>query len=215
MSAGRFVLYAARPTVTETARPFNHYFDCAWGRGPVTIASMSDPFVVYGATGYTGTLVALEARACGFAPILGGRNEEKLRVLSSSLALESRAASVDDSAQLARLLDGVRVVLNAAGPFSATASALAGACLRAGVHYLDVTGEVRVIDALAGSDAEARRRGVMVMPAVGFDVAASDCLALHVTRRASRGKRLFIGIAMPPLADRFGPSSNRSAVPSS
>jgi short subunit dehydrogenase-like uncharacterized protein len=164
---------------------------------------MSDPLLVYGATGYTGKLVTLEARARGLSPILGGRSEAKLHDLSSSLALESRTASLDDPRQLARALEGTRVVLNTAGPFSATASALADACLHAGVHYLDVTGEVGIIGALAGRDGEARRQRIMVMPAVGFDVVPSECLALHVARRSRcPGKRLFIGISMPPLLSR-------------
>jgi short subunit dehydrogenase-like uncharacterized protein len=68
------------------------------------------------------------------------------------------------------------------------------ACLRTGAHYLDVTGEIPVIEALAARHAEARRRGIMIMPGVGFDVVPSDCLAAHVARRLPGARRLAIGI---------------------
>jgi short subunit dehydrogenase-like uncharacterized protein len=60
---------------------------------------------------------------------------------------------------------------------------MADACLRNLVHYLDITGEIEVFEALAARDAEAKARGVMLLPGVGFDVVPSDCLAAHLKRR--------------------------------
>ena len=51
------------------------------------------------------------------------------------------------------------------------------ACLAEHAHYLDITGEYTVIDAVLGRDAEARAAGVVAMPAVGFDVVPTDCMA--------------------------------------
>jgi short subunit dehydrogenase-like uncharacterized protein len=68
-------------------------------------------------------------------------------------------------------------VLHTAGPFSATSEPMLTGCLRAGAHYLDITGEIGVFEACKARDAEARARGVVVMPGVGFDVVPSDCLA--------------------------------------
>src|SRR5207253_11267128 len=50
--------------------------------------------------------------------------------------LPHRACPVEDAAALDELLAGARVVLNAAGPFAATAAPLVDACLRARAHYL-------------------------------------------------------------------------------
>src|SRR5579859_7720439 len=108
--------------------------------------AMSDPLLLYGATGYTGNLVAREARRQGLMPVLCGRNEGKLRALATDLQLEFRVAELADPRLIDRALEGIGVVLNAAGPFSSTAPPLLDACLRAGAHYLDVTGEVAVID---------------------------------------------------------------------
>src|SRR6185295_49012 len=103
---------------------------------------------------------------------------------------------------LARGLDGVDLVLNAAGPFAATAGVLIAACIRNGVHYLDITGEAGVIEAAAGRDAEARAAGVMLMPAVGFDVVPSDCLASYVCRRAGAPTSLHIAVSGLELMSR-------------
>ena len=156
---------------------------------------MSDPLLIYGATGYTGNLVAREARRQGLTPVLCGRNEDKLRALATDLQLEFRVAELADPRLIDRALEGTGVVLNAAGPFSSTAPPLLDACLRAGAHYLDVTGEVAVIDMASRRGAEAKNLKCMVMSAVGFDVVASDCLAAHVLRRSSSAERLFVGVS--------------------
>jgi short subunit dehydrogenase-like uncharacterized protein len=60
-------------------------------------------------------------------------------------------------------------------------------------HYLDITGEADVFEALAKRDAEARAAGVVLLPGVGFDVVPSDCLAVHLKRRLPEATRLRIG----------------------
>lgn len=153
----------------------------------------SHPFLLYGATGYSGRLLARAAKERGLQPILGGRNEARLAELASELALEYRVARLE--AGLEEALRGVGVVLNAAGPFSATFRPMVEACLRAGTHYLDLSGEVLAIEGVFQHGAEARRRGVMLMPGAGFDVVPSDCLALRLARRVRGARRLALGIS--------------------
>src|SRR5215470_2249671 len=155
---------------------------------------MSDPILIYGATGYTGRLLTEQARASSLRPILGGRSAAKLAALAASLGLEHRVVRLTEPELLAAGLRGVAVVLNAAGPFSQTSGPMLEACLRTGTHYLDVSGEITVFEALVRRHAEARRRGVMVMPGAGFDVVASDCLAAHVARRLPGARRLAVGL---------------------
>jgi short subunit dehydrogenase-like uncharacterized protein len=71
---------------------------------------------------------------------------------------------------------------------------MADACLRNGVHYLDITGEIDVFEALAARYAEAKALGVMILPGVGFDVAPSDCLAAHLDGRLPGATHLVLGI---------------------
>ena len=156
---------------------------------------MSDPLLIYGATGYTGRLVTRAAVALGLRPILAGRDEAAVAACAAPLGLEYRAAALTDPDRLMAVLRDIGVVLHVAGPFSRTARPMVEACLQRGAHYLDVTGEIPVIEDLARRSAEARRRGIMIMPAVGFDVVPSDCLAAHVARRLPGATHLMLGIS--------------------
>ncbi|RMD88225.1 MAG: saccharopine dehydrogenase, partial [Alphaproteobacteria bacterium] len=151
-------------------------------------------FLIYGATGYTGVLVAERAKALGMTPTLAGRNAEKTRALAERLGFLCRAFALDDRAALDDALGEVDVVLHIAGPFSATSKPMADACLRTGTHYLDITGEIAVFEALAARDAEAKEAGVMLLPGCGFDVVPSDCLAAHMKRRLPDASELDLAI---------------------
>ncbi|HVN85619.1 MAG TPA: saccharopine dehydrogenase NADP-binding domain-containing protein [Candidatus Binatia bacterium] len=155
---------------------------------------MGDPLLIYGATGYTGRLIVDAAKARGLRPLLAGRSESKLAALAERTGLEYRVVRLTDGAALDRVLNEVSVVLHAAGPFSETARPMVDACLRTRTHYLDITGEVAVIDGLSHRDGDGRRRGVMIMPGVGFDVVPSDCLGAHVARRLPNAQRLIFGL---------------------
>ncbi len=150
------------------------------------------PWLLYGATGYTGQLIARTAVAQGLRPIVAGRNPLKVRTLAAELDLEHRTSTLDDAAALAALLADVPLVLHCAGPFVHTYRPMAEACLRTRTHYLDITGEIPVFEALAARDAAARAAGVMVLPGVGFDVVPSDCLAAHLRRRLPSATRLVL-----------------------
>jgi short subunit dehydrogenase-like uncharacterized protein len=158
--------------------------------------------LVYGAGGYTGALIAREAAARGLPLLLGGRDASRLRALARDLDRPTRVATLEDRASLEAALDDVSVVLNAAGPFSATARPLVEACLARGVHYLDISGEVDALEAVSRYDQAARDAGVMLLPGAGFDVVPSDCLAARVKRRLPEASRLTIGIAGLELISR-------------
>jgi short subunit dehydrogenase-like uncharacterized protein len=155
---------------------------------------MSPTLVIYGVSGYSGGLVARRAAKLGWRPILCGRDAAKIGALETWRGLERRVASVSEPNTLADAFAGACAVLNAAGPFSQTASSVLDACLRTGAHYLDLSAEVPVIERLCTRDAEARARGIMIMPAVGFDVVATDCLAAHVARRLPSASRLALAV---------------------
>jgi short subunit dehydrogenase-like uncharacterized protein len=154
---------------------------------------MDASVLIYGANGYTGELIAREAKARGYAPVLAGRREAALRPLAEELGFAYRSFSLDDASAVDAGLAGIRVVLHCAGPFSQTSRPMVDACLRAHAHYLDVTGEVAVLEALHARGAEAARAGVMLLPGVGFDVVPSDCLAAHLKRRLPSATRLRLG----------------------
>jgi short subunit dehydrogenase-like uncharacterized protein len=147
------------------------------------------PYLVYGANGYTGRLIARYAVERGHRPILAGRNVRAVEAVGSELGLQ------------ARLFD-VRAVLHCAGPFAHTSRPMVDACLRNRVTYLDITGEVSVFETCAARDAEARDAGVMLMPGGGFDVVPSDCLAAHLKQRLPTATELSLAISGLTQASR-------------
>jgi len=152
-------------------------------------------FLLYGAYGYTGTLIARMAASHGLRPVLAGRNRERLDALARSLDMESVAFDLSDTLTLERTLRRFPVVLHAAGPFAHTSVPMIEACLRTHTHYLDITGEIRVFEAAKRFDARAREAGIMVMPGVGFDVVPTDCLALHLKHRLPQAASLKLAFA--------------------
>lgn len=159
---------------------------------------MSDPILIYGATGFSGRLATHACLELGMRPVLAGRNANAVAAAARALALEHSSFDLTDAARVDAALAGVRVVLHMAGPYSQSARPMVEACLRTGAHYLDITGETQVIEELARLDRAARERGVMIMPSVGFDVVPSDCLAAHVARNIPDATTL--SIAMTSLA---------------
>lgn len=133
--------------------------------------------LIYGANGYTGRLIAHEAARRGLKPTLAGRDVTKVDELARELDCPARVFALNDDVAVRVALQGVKVVLNCAGPFSKTAPAMIAACLHAQATYLDITGEIDVIEHAAQQDAAAREAEVAVIPAVGFDVVPTDCLA--------------------------------------
>src|SRR6266487_1877751 len=104
-----------------------------------------EPWLLYGATGRTGTLIAEEAVARGHRPMLAGRDPDRLRRLAERLDLTWAAGP---ATELARLIGDARLVLLAAGPFGTTAPPVLRACLDAGVHYLDIANEIEAAQAV-------------------------------------------------------------------
>jgi len=154
---------------------------------------MSKRLLVYGPTGFTGKLIAAQAKAKGVPLTLAGRNGRRVQAVAEPLGFPWLALGLDDAARLDEALRPFDAVLNIAGPFAETAQPLAQACLRTGTHYLDVTGEPNVFADLARLDERARARGVMLMPGVGFVVLATDCLAAHAASRLPGASHLRLG----------------------
>jgi short subunit dehydrogenase-like uncharacterized protein len=138
------------------------------------------PLMIYGATGYTGELIAARAVAMGLKPILAGRDKARVTALAQRLGLEARIAPLDDAKALDAALAGVGTVLHCAGPFSRTSRPMLAACLKARANYLDITGEIDVFEQIYAHDEDIAAAGIVAMPGVGFDVVPTDCLAVKL-----------------------------------
>lgn len=153
-------------------------------------------WMIYGAYGYTGRLVTALAAERGELPVLAGRDERRLSKLGQIFELEHRSFDLADPAAVVHALDGIDVVAHCAGPFSATAMPMVQGCLDSATHYLDITGEIEVFEAILARDKEAQEAGVALIPGSGFDVVPTDCLAALLAQKLPDATRLNIAFRM-------------------
>ena len=150
--------------------------------------------LIYGAYGYTGRLIVEEALEQGLRPLLAGRNAEKVQNLAERYGLPFTAFGLENPAALNTAMKDQRLVLNCAGPFAHTFRPVVEACLRQKLHYLDITGEIAVFEALAQMHAAAVQSGIMLLPGVGFDVVPTDSLAAHLKDRLPDATHLALAL---------------------
>lgn len=139
-------------------------------------------WMVYGAYGYTGRLIVAEAVRRGLRPVLAGRDVERLETMAGEHGLPYRAFVLEEPAAVRNGLNEIGLVLHCAGPFSATCAPMLEACLDAGAHYLDITGEIGVFAHCHAQHDRAQRAGIVVLPGAGFDVVPTDCMAAQLKR---------------------------------
>ncbi|QIH08135.1 MULTISPECIES: saccharopine dehydrogenase NADP-binding domain-containing protein [unclassified Pseudomonas] len=166
-------------------------------------------WMIYGAYGYTGELIAREAVKRGLRPVLAGRSRAKVEPLARELGLAMQIFGLDDAAQLATELQGQALVLHCAGPFSATAAPMMQACLEARAHYLDITGEIAVFEQAQALNLRAREAGVVICPGVGFDVIPTDCVAAALKAALPDATYLALGF---DSRSSFSPGTAKTSV---
>lgn len=150
----------------------------------------------YGITGYTGELILEEAKRKNFQPIIGGRNEQKVKVLAERFGLTYRVFDLENDAVLDDELSDIDLVLHCAGPFHFTTKPMLHACLRNMVHYLDLSGRVEGFEYANELNSQAIHQEIMLMPGVGFDVVPSDCLVDYLHKKMPHATHLTLAIAM-------------------
>lgn len=142
----------------------------------------SNTFLLYGANGYTGELIARYAKQYHLEPILAGRRKELIEPLANKLGLPYRIFDLNDTVALQTALREVKAVIHAAGPFQFTAKQMVEACLQTGTHYLDINGDIAVFEMIKRYDEAAKKAGILFLPGVGFDVVPTDCIALQLKK---------------------------------
>ena len=145
------------------------------------------PVIVYGASGYTGRLVCEYLRELHVPFIAAGRDRARTQAVMDKIpgieTADYEVAEVEHSVKaLAKLFDGAKVVSNMVGPFSKYGPEVAEACLAAGCHYTDTTGEQDwVLDAKTRWGAKYAAKGMLLSPGVAQmyttgEIAANICL---------------------------------------
>lgn len=153
----------------------------------------SPEWLLYGASGYTGELIAREAVKRGERPLLAGRSREKIEPLARELNCPFVIFALHDHTALVDALQQVKGVLHCAGPFSTTAAPMMQACLATRVHYLDITGEIDIFEMAHDADPRAQRARIVLCPGVGFDVVPTDCLAAALKLALPDAQELALG----------------------
>jgi short subunit dehydrogenase-like uncharacterized protein len=152
--------------------------------------------VVFGATGFVGRLVArylAEHAPDGLRVGLAGRSLDRLTAVRAGLAASAASwplivADSDEPTSLSALAARTRVVATTVGPYRRWGMGLVRACVEAGTHYADLTGEVAFMRATIDTYHDlAARAGVRIVHACGFDSMPSDLgvLLLHEATRAA------------------------------
>lgn len=159
-------------------------------------------WLLYGAYGYTGRLIVERAIDLGLRPVVAGRDGARTQALAEEHGLEWATFGLDQPGALPAALRDVDLVFNAAGPFSATWRPVLEACLAARCHYLDITGEIDVLEAMQERADEAREAGVHVVPAVGFDVVPTDCAAALAAEMLDDANELVLALSVSGGASR-------------
>jgi short subunit dehydrogenase-like uncharacterized protein len=116
---------------------------------------------------------------------------------------------LESAEQIAGQLEGLLLVLHCAGPFSATSESMLLGCARAGVHYLDITGEIDVFENVHQQDGRWQQAGIAAIPGVGFDVVPTDCLAAKLAAFLPGANRLELAFRWPR---RISPGTMKTSV---
>lgn len=153
-------------------------------------------FLLYGAYGYTGELIARYAIQYGLQPILAGRREAALAPLAAKLNLPYKVIDLNDTPNLEAALREVKVVVHAAGPYDFTAKQMVDACLRTGTHYMDLNGDPDIFEMLHKLDEAAKAANIMLLPGAGFDVVPTDCLAQFLKKALPDAQELKLAFAI-------------------
>lgn len=153
-------------------------------------------FLLYGAYGYTGELIARYAVQYNLQPILAGRREAPLAALAAKLNLPYKVIDLNNTPILESALREVKVVVHAAGPYDFTARQMVTACLQTGTHYIDLNGDLEIFEMLRSFDAAAKAANIMLLPGAGFDVVPTDCLALFLKKALPDAAELKLAFAI-------------------
>ncbi|KAI1734814.1 Saccharopine dehydrogenase-domain-containing protein [Xylaria scruposa] len=162
--------------------------------------------MIYGATGYTARIACEHINSLGLQFVLGGRSQNKLAELAAQLGAQYITFGVENPDAIALALKDIKVLLNCAGPFGETAEPLMTACIKQGVHYLDVSAELCSYQLAERLDDEARRSGVMLLPGCGGSVSMLGCLVLHALQNAEQAASIDVALHVS------GPMSRGSLI---
>ena len=162
---------------------------------PIKRATRKYDIVLWGATGFTGSLTAkyLASEYQNLKIAVAGRDSAKLKILISSDErfgnVDVVTASLDDPSSLRRMTESTQCLISTAGPFARIGVPVVDACVETSTNYVDITGEPQYVRKLIDSyHHEAIKKGIKIVPCCGFDCIPSDLgCQMMVEEMKSRG----------------------------
>lgn len=156
---------------------------------------MSGNIVLFGATGYTGRMTARSLVEQGAKPMLSGRSAEALSDLAGELGgLPIQVANVEDPTSVRELLAPGDVLVTTVGPFTKYGEAALEAAISTGAHYVDSTGEPAWIRRVFDANERARKKGVSLVTAFGYDYVPGNLAAgIAIERAGGQAVRVDVG----------------------
>jgi short subunit dehydrogenase-like uncharacterized protein len=157
---------------------------------------MARPIVLFGATGYTGRLVAGALVKHGVRPLLAARNDVAVKKMAGELGgLDTAVADVARPDTLRAIVDQYTVLVSTVGPFMRWGAAAVEAAIDAGAVYLDSTGEPPFIrEVFEQRDGPARASGATLITAFGYDfVPGNLAAAMALERAGERATKVSVG----------------------
>jgi short subunit dehydrogenase-like uncharacterized protein len=147
---------------------------------------MAGRIVLFGATGYTGRLVAEAMVERGLRPVLAARGRDRLEALAADLGgLDSAVADVSDPAGVRALVEREDVLVTTVGPFARWGAPAAAAASSAGAHYIDSAGEPAFIrEVFERYGPAAAQTGSAMLTAFGYDWVPGNLAGGLALRRA-------------------------------
>jgi short subunit dehydrogenase-like uncharacterized protein len=153
--------------------------------------------VLFGATGYTGRLVAASLVERGARPVLAGRNAESLAQLSDELGggFDIQTADVGRPETVRALVERGDVLVSTVGPFNRWGAPAVEAAIDAGAHYIDSTGEPPFIRRVFEEwGPRAKSAGAGLLTAFGYDYVPGNLAgALALEEAGDRATRVAVG----------------------
>lgn len=142
--------------------------------------------IIFGATGFTGKYTIYEGIKLldGLKWGVAGRSKEKLAQVLKEIGGKAEKdlsetptviADVKDPDSLKKMAEQCRIVVNCCGPYRFYGEPVVKACIEAGTHHVDVSGEPQYMERMQLQyNEQAQEKGVYVVSACGFDSIPAD-----------------------------------------
>lgn len=148
--------------------------------------------MIYGATGYTGSLISQKAKAYRLNIVLAGRDRSKLNDLARATGYDYIDFPLDNPENIKKSIIDIDYVVNIAGPFISGLPLLVQSCIECKKHFLDLAMDPNI---LAEYDQCAKKNDVMILSGIGAAFLPIDCLGGFLSEKITNATKLSVYVS--------------------